>query len=86
MILRPKTLVIGGKTVPYGHAVIFGGWADKSKSYYWGLHESSSAKGAVRVETRIGDIGVLLRERVLRPTACRASTSGRASSRSSKAT
>ena len=28
LILRPKTLKIDGKTVPYGHAVVFGGWTD----------------------------------------------------------
>jgi len=47
VILRPKTLRIGGVLVPYGHSVIFGGWTDSTKTSYWGLHESSSAKGAV---------------------------------------
>ena len=57
MILRPKTLRIGGKLVPYGHAVVFGGWADSAKTYYWGLHQSSSAKGTVRAKIRWGTSG-----------------------------
>jgi len=57
VILRPKTLKIDGKTVPYGHAVIFGGWADSAKTHYWGLHQSSSAKGAVRVKIPWGRSG-----------------------------
>jgi len=57
VILRPKTLKIGGKLVPYGHAVVFGGWTDSTKSAYWGLHESSSAKGAVRVKITWGRSG-----------------------------
>jgi len=57
VILRPKTLKIDGKTVPYGHAVVFSGWANDAKSYYWGLHESGSAKGAVRAKIRWGTSG-----------------------------
>jgi hypothetical protein len=57
VILRPKTLKIDGKTVPYGHAVLFGGWTDSSKTAYWGLHESSSAKGTVRVKIPWGNSG-----------------------------
>ncbi len=57
VILRPKTLKIDGKTVPYGHTVLFGGWTDSSKTAYWGLHESSSAKGTVRVKIPWGRSG-----------------------------
>jgi len=57
VILRPKTLKIDGKTVPYGHAVLFGGWTDSSKTAYWGLHESGSAKGTVRVKITWGKSG-----------------------------
>jgi len=57
VILRPKTLKIGGVLVPYGHAVIFGGWTDSTKTAYWGLHESSSAKGAVRAKVTWGSSG-----------------------------
>jgi len=57
IILRPKTLKIAGKTVPYGHAVLFGGWADSSQTSYWGLHESGSAKGTVRAKIPWGKTG-----------------------------
>ncbi len=57
IILRPKTLKIDGKRVPYGHAVVFGGWTDSTKKTYWGLHESSSAKGAVRAKVNWGTSG-----------------------------
>lgn len=57
LIVRPKTLKIDGKTVPYGHAVVFGGWTDSTKTYYWGLHESSSRGGAVRTKLRYGVSG-----------------------------
>jgi hypothetical protein len=57
VILRPKTLKIDGKTVPYGHAIVFGGWTSSSKTSYWGLHESSSAKGTVRVKISWGRSG-----------------------------
>lgn len=57
IILRPKTLKIDGKTVPYGHSVVFGGWTSSSKTAYWGLHESSSSKGTVRVKISWGKSG-----------------------------
>jgi len=57
IIVRPKTLKIAGKTVPYGHAVVFGGWTDSAKTAYWGLHQSGSAKGAVRVKITWGKSG-----------------------------
>lgn len=57
VILRPKDLVIDGQRVPYGHAVLFGGWTDSSKTYYWGLHESSSNKGTVMAKIRYGTSG-----------------------------
>lgn len=57
VILRPRTLKIDGKTVPYGHAVLFGGWADKDKTHYYGLHESSSRKGAVQAKIAWGKSG-----------------------------
>lgn len=47
VILRPKDLKIDGVQVPYGHAVIFGGWIDSARTKYWAMHESSSAKGSV---------------------------------------
>ena len=37
--------------------MIFGGWANRSKTYYWGLHESGSAKGAVRAKIPWGRSG-----------------------------
>jgi hypothetical protein len=48
VILRPKDLKIDGKTVPYGHAVLFVDWADDEHTSYIGYHESSSQRGAVR--------------------------------------
>lgn len=48
VILRPKDLKIDGKTVPYGHAVLFVDWADEGHTSYIGYHESSSQRGAVR--------------------------------------
>lgn len=57
VILRPKTLKIDGKTVPYGHAVLFAGWTDSSKTYYYGIHQSSSSDGTVRVKIRWGTSG-----------------------------
>jgi hypothetical protein len=57
VILRPKTLKIDGDTVPYGHAVVFGGWTSSARTSYWGLHESSSAKGTVRVKIDWGKSG-----------------------------
>ncbi|PKQ29034.1 MAG: hypothetical protein CVT60_07470, partial [Actinobacteria bacterium HGW-Actinobacteria-10] len=41
MILRPSDQ----PGAPYGHAVIFAGWADQARTSYYGYHESSS-KGA----------------------------------------
>jgi hypothetical protein len=57
VILRPKDLKIDGRLVPYGHAVIFGGWANSTKTQYWCLHESSSAKGTVMVKMPWGVSG-----------------------------
>ncbi|PKQ16087.1 MAG: hypothetical protein CVT67_06535 [Actinobacteria bacterium HGW-Actinobacteria-7] len=57
VILRPKDLKINGVLVPYGHAIIFGGWANSSKTEYWCLHESSSAKGTVLVRAQWGKSG-----------------------------
>lgn len=54
VILRPKDLKIGGKTVPYGHAVIFGGWTDATRTHYYGLHQSSGAKKTVMAKIRWG--------------------------------
>lgn len=48
VILRPKTLVIDGKQVPYGHALIFGGWANSAHTSYYGYHESGSADKAAK--------------------------------------
>lgn len=45
MILRPKDL----PGAPYGHAVLFAGWADAAHTRYYAYHESSSANGAVYV-------------------------------------
>lgn len=50
VILRPKNLLIDGKQVPYGHALIFVRWIDAAKTRYIGYHESSSAKGTVASE------------------------------------
>lgn len=47
IVMRPKNAIVDGKQVPYGHAVIFKGWTSSSRSHYWGMHESSSARGAV---------------------------------------
>lgn len=47
VILRPKNLIIDGKQVPYGHAVVFVRWTDGTKTSYVGYHESSGQKGAV---------------------------------------
>lgn len=57
VIMRPKTAIVDGKQVAYGHAVIFERWTSSSKTYYWGLHESSSADGAVRAKIRYGVSG-----------------------------
>jgi len=57
IVLRPKNALVDGKQVAYGHAVIFNGWTDSSRTYYWGLHESSSAHGAVRAKIRWGRSG-----------------------------
>ncbi|MHB9004343.1 MAG: cell wall-binding repeat-containing protein [Coriobacteriia bacterium] len=45
MILRPNDQ----PGAPYGHAVIFAGWADVARTTYYGYHESSSKNGAVYV-------------------------------------
>lgn len=52
VILRPKNLVIGGKQVPYGHAVVFVRWTDGTKTSYVGYHESSGQGGAVMSQIR----------------------------------
>lgn len=52
IILRPKNLMIDGKQVPYGHAVVFVRWMDTAKTSYIGYHESSSRGGAVAAEIR----------------------------------
>lgn len=57
IIMRPKNALVGGEPVAYGHAVIFGGWANSAKTAYWGLHESSSADGAVRAKIKYGVSG-----------------------------
>jgi hypothetical protein len=57
VILRPNTLKIDGKRVPYGHAVLFAGWTDSSQKVYWGIHQSGSAKGAVRSKITWGKSG-----------------------------
>ncbi len=51
VILRAKTSTL------YGHAVIFGGWADSTKTTYWGLHESSGSGKATRVKITYGPSG-----------------------------
>lgn len=43
MILRPKD----APGAPYGHAVLFVGWADPGHTRYVGYHQSSSGGGAV---------------------------------------
>lgn len=50
IILRPKNLLIDGKQVPYGHAVVFVRWVDESKTRYVGYDESGSRDGAVARE------------------------------------
>lgn len=50
IILRPKNLVIDGKQVPYGHAVVFVRWVDAAKTTYIGYHQSSSKNGTVAQE------------------------------------
>jgi hypothetical protein len=40
MIVRPKT------ATTWGHAVIFGGWVDSSRTYYWCYEQSNSAGGS----------------------------------------
>lgn len=57
VILRPNDLVIDGKRVAYGHAVIFGEWTDSTRAHYVGYHESASQKGAVRSVIRYGTSG-----------------------------
>ena len=57
VILRPNDLVIDGKRVAYGHAVVFGGWTDSTQASYVGYHESSSQKGAVRSTIQYGVSG-----------------------------
>lgn len=52
MILRPKNLLINGKQVPYGHAVLFVRWTDSTKTSYVGYHESSSNKGTIAATIR----------------------------------
>jgi hypothetical protein len=48
VILRPSDLVISGRRVSYGHAVLFVNWVDAAHTKYVGYHESSSNRGAVR--------------------------------------
>lgn len=50
LIVRPKDLVIDGKRVPYGHAVVFVRWVDEAKTRYVGYHESSGRGSAVAQE------------------------------------
>ncbi len=57
VILRPNDLKIDGVRVPYGHAVIFGGWINAAQTEYWALHESSSAKGTVMSKVKYGTSG-----------------------------
>ncbi len=57
VILRPNDLVIGGKRVAYGHAVIFAGWVDAERTRYVAYHQSSSQRGAVRAEVDWGVSG-----------------------------
>lgn len=57
VILRPNDLIIDGRRVPYGHAVIFAGWADAAHTRYVAYHESSGAGGAVRAVVRWGTSG-----------------------------
>lgn len=52
IILRPRTLVIDGKQVPYGHAAVFVRWTDASKTRYVAYQQSSARKGAVASEVR----------------------------------
>ena len=57
VILRPNDLVLDGKPVAYGHALIFAGWLDDDRTRYVGYHESGSGKGAVRSEILYGPSG-----------------------------
>lgn len=50
VIMRPKDLLIDGKRVPYGHAVVFVRWVDAAKTRYVGYHESGGRGGAVAQE------------------------------------
>jgi hypothetical protein len=57
VVLRPKDAIVDGRTVPYGHAVIFAGWLDESRTRYLGFHQSSSRKGAVAAQITWGVSG-----------------------------
>lgn len=57
VILRPNDLVIGGKRVAYGHAVIFAGWVDAERTRYVAYHQSSGQRKAVRGEVNWGVSG-----------------------------
>lgn len=57
VILRPNDLVIAGKRVSYGHAVVFAGWTDESQTRYLAYHESSSRRGSVAAEIPWGVSG-----------------------------
>ncbi len=57
VIVRPKDLLISGTRVSYGHAVIFERWADDARTAYFGIHQSSSAKSAVRARITWGRSG-----------------------------
>lgn len=57
VILRPNDLVISGKRVSYGHAVIFAGWVDETRTRYVAYHQSSGQRGAVRGEVNWGTSG-----------------------------
>lgn len=48
VILRPKNLILDGKPVLYGHAVVFAYWADAAHTRYVGYHESGSNRGTIR--------------------------------------
>lgn len=57
VILRPNDLILDGKRVSYGHALIFAGWLDAAHTRYAAYHESGSSKGAVRAEIAYGPSG-----------------------------
>lgn len=51
--LRPGDIINRSRTYPgaaYGHAIVFAGWTDETKTRYWAYEQSGGSGGAVRRE------------------------------------